>query len=136
MATTWSRIGPLQAKVVCTGDGAAPSGTTEGLDLTGADENGLHLGSVPYEIDAIDLWVETATNMAAVSPGLKCYVMNTITGTWARYATLDKNTAGSDQAEVFKAINPSAQFGRIAWVPSGLTVASTVYMLGHRAPLR
>lgn len=120
-ACTWSSTGDYSAKNVCAdGDEVAPTAITEGIALTRGRIRGL---VVVAEADA---------SQTITSGTLKAYLWDGVVAAWARAPELDLTVseAGSRRYSWsgFTVVVPS---GRIAWVPSTVTLSSggiTLYL--------
>jgi hypothetical protein len=100
-----------------TGTEAAPTtSTTDGLRLDG--------------IKGFTIHVEAGSAMTAGGLFL-AYQFNNVTGNWTRVAdgSLDL-TASAVTKQSWSGFWVAADMNRITWVPSGIGVASTMYILG------
>jgi hypothetical protein len=104
------------AKAVCTtGTESAPTLVTEGLDLWALTGCALH--------------AEAAAAMTAGGK-LLAYAWNPVTSRWNPISdgSLDV-TVSAVQYEAFSGLTVTADIGRIAWVPSGVGQAVTIYIV-------
>jgi hypothetical protein len=121
MATTWTQDATVPstqaavAKAVCTtGTEAAPTLVTEGLDL--------------WSLTGFVVHAEAAAAMTAGGL-LKAYVWNPVTARWNPVPDLDLTVAAL-QYQAFAGFAVSSGIGRIAYVPSGVGQAVTLYIVG------
>ena len=123
--TTWAEIETSAFSNVrgvtatcTTGSEAAPSAATAGLGLRG--------------LKGLSVTVETASggNMTAAGK-LVAYVYNPTSSSWAPVSdgTLDL-TVSAVPKQAFSGFSVTADYGRIAWEPSGVGTAVTVYIVG------
>lgn len=101
-----------------TGTEAAPTGTTAGIDLTGSK------GFVVY--------AEAAAAMTAGGK-LVAYLYNPVTARWTPAPDLDL-TVAAIQYQAFAGFTTTSDFARIAYVPSGVGQAVTVYIMARKLP--
>jgi hypothetical protein len=127
MATTWTQDATLStyqaavAKAVCTtGTEADPTLVTEGLDL--------------WSLTGFAVHAEAAAAMTAGGL-LKAYAWNPVTARWNPVSdgSLDLIVAAV-QYQAFQGLEVTSGIGRIAYVPSGVGQAVTLYLVGtpHR----
>lgn len=109
----WARV----AKAVCTtGSESAPSASSsEGLMLVG--------------VATYMVYLESASG-AFAGGTLECYLQNLLSGKWNRRQDMDL-TVGALTNECFGGFEVDARFGRLAFVPQGLGVGSTIYIVGR-----
>lgn len=120
--TTWTidtTVGSNQAtvaKAVCTtGSESAPTLVSEGLAL--------------WDLRGCDVHAEAAAAMTAGGK-LLAYTWNPVSARWNPISdgTLDL-TAAAVQYQAWSGLTVSADIGRIAWVPSGVGQAVTIYII-------
>lgn len=115
-ATTWSSpVGGTRAIAVCTtGTEAAPATWSDGLALWGVAGFAVH--------------VEAALAMTAGT--LQAYLYNPESGSWNRAPDLDIAVPAGVTKHASAGFEVTAPTSRIAYLPSGLGVAVTVYIIG------
>ena len=116
MATTWSSTGNRSAKAVSTSTGGtatgdAPTLATDGVNLTG-------IGGVAIQVSA-----DSGKKLAGAGT-LQCYVYDADTlGVWVRVPDLDQTIGVTNlRGQSFPGIYVPSPRGRVAWIPSGVTV--------------
>jgi hypothetical protein len=121
MATTWTQDATLStyqaavAKAVCTtGTEADPTLVTEGLDL--------------WSLTGFAVHAEAAAAMT-VDGLLKAYAWNPVSARWNPVPDLDLTVAAL-QYQAFPGFEVTSGIGRIAYVPSGVGQAVTLYLVG------
>jgi hypothetical protein len=121
-ATTWTTDTTVPtnqatvAKAVCTtGTESAPTLVTEGLDL--------------WALTGCTVNAEAAAAMTAGGK-LLAYTWNPVTSRWNPVSdgSLDL-TVSAVQYQAFSGLTVTADIGRIAWVPSGVGQAVTIYIV-------
>jgi hypothetical protein len=116
--TTWSRgARRYTAIATCTtGTESAPSGTSSilGLELTG--------------LEGFTVYAEAGGAMTA-GGFLQAYLQNPASGNWVRAPDLDL-TAQALSSQAFAGFTVNGGSGRIAYVPSGIGLAVTIYIVG------
>jgi hypothetical protein len=114
MATTWTTLGgnSRSSRAACTtGTEAAPSGAEDGSLLSGV--GGF---SVVVEADAAQTLSGAGTLLA--------YLYSDVTGRWSRAPDLDLYVSASAvRGQGFPGFAVSSSRGRVAYVPSGVTVS-------------
>lgn len=102
-------------KAACTtGTESAPTLVTEGIDLRG--------------LSSLSVAVETAGTMTAGGT-LQAYVWNPVTAQWNRCPALDL-TVQALASQAFPTLRVEAGFGRFTYVPNGVGVACSIYVVG------
>lgn len=115
MSTTWANTYNRGVKATCTsGTELAPSGATAGFDLQLAT--------------GFAVFVESAAT-AFTAGKLLAYLYNPISGAWSAAPDLDL-TVAAVVSQGFSGFRVPCNSGRIAFVPSGLGQACTVYING------
>lgn len=122
-STTWSTT-PTGAKAVCTtGSESAPTLVTEGLRLD-ASNSGVRA------VKSFTVHAETAGTMTAGGV-LQAYLWNPTgnsgNGQWNRAPDLDL-TVSALASQAFPGFTVTSPVGRIAYVPSGVGLAVTIYI--------
>lgn len=124
-ATTWADLAALPSwsrgvSATCTtGTESAPAAATDGIALNG--------------FAGFSVTIETGGTMTAGGQ-LLAYMRNASSGNWVRAPDLDLVVqALANQS--FGGFTVTADVGRVAYVPSGVGVASTIYIIGT-APRR
>lgn len=122
--TTWSEVHRgMPAGVHCVKGAftltteAAPTAATDGISLS--------------DLDGLSVEAEAVTAMTAGGRYL-AYLYNPTTGNWAPVSdgSLDL-TASAVTQQSWPGFTVTVPHGRIAWVPSGIGVASDLYICGH-----
>jgi hypothetical protein len=120
-ATTWTTDGTLPAyqaavsKAVCTtGTESAPTLGTQGLDL--------------WNLTGFAVHAEAAAAMTAGGK-LLAYTWNPVTSRWNPAPDLDL-VVSALQYQSFAGFQITAGIGRVAFVPSGVGQAVTIYVVG------
>lgn len=107
--------------IVCT------SGTES--TLTASSAEGLKLNALFSKIAGLSVHAETAGTMTAGGT-LQAYVQNPATGNWNRAPDLDL-TVQALARQSFVGLQIVNQMGRIAWLPSGTGLATTIYITAN-----
>jgi hypothetical protein len=101
-----------------TGTETKPTSATAGLDLIG--------------LAAVDGYVEFASTYApSAGAQFVAHVKNPITGTWTTDSTLDYVLNATTVAQAFN-MTVSVDAGNIAFEPTGVPSATTVYLIGRK----
>lgn len=130
-ATTWTTNTSQTTDLVRVSVGTFTTGTeaapTAGVG-TAPNQKGLDL----FGIEGGTVIIETAGTMTAGGV-LKAYIYNPITTNWIPMPDMDITVpaAASHSASFFV----WGDWSRIAFVPSGVGLASTIYISGRRLPL-
>ena len=117
--TTWSiPSSPYRVAkaVTTTGTESAPSGTTEGIALSG--------------LSGVNVYVIASSAMTAGGT-LLAYVLDPVTAAWYRDPDLDL-TVSALTTQTWGGWQINGGAGRLAYVPSGVGVAVTLYVVGVR----
>jgi hypothetical protein len=88
---------------------------------------GLNLASVR----GFNLCVETVTDAGPFLAGtLQAYVLNPVSGNWARNPSLDVTLTAGLYRQCFAGWQVPSPIGRIAFLPSGTGQPSSIYLIG------
>lgn len=125
-AATYTNPTGTTAKIVCaSGTCDAPTLATQGL-------NGADLTGYQVTVAADD------TRTLSGAGTLLCYVYDADVGAWARVPDMDITVGtGSVQYLAFPGVWLAAPRGRIAYVPSSVTVSAggvTIWLVGTKKP--
>lgn len=117
--TTWEATGTRSVKATCTtGSESAPTAATEGALLSG--------------VSGFAVVIEAGASQTVAGGSLLAYVYNDVSGLWGRAPELDLSVpATATRVYAFSGFTVTAPRGRIAYVPSGVTISSgsaTVYI--------
>lgn len=122
--TTWTDVHRgMPADVHCvkgaftTTTEAAPTAATDGFSLS--------------DVDGLSLEAEGASTLTAGGKYI-AYIYNPTTSAWAPVSdgSLDL-TAAAVPKQAWSGFTVTVPYSRIAWVPSGVGVASDLYICGH-----
>lgn len=118
---------PAAASCTWTYSGHTAVGTcTTGTESTLAASDGLPL--VDWRaFSGVSVYAETAGTMTASV--LQAWAQNPVTGAWMRVPDLDLTVQALAKQGWFGLSVPSPT-GRIAWLPSGTGLATTIYIIG------
>jgi hypothetical protein len=119
-----------QATTTTPSNGGKYVTVTFSLTTEAAPTDGSSAGIRLDGIGALSLQAESATNMTAGGVFL-AYVQNPITLKWMRVSdgSLDLTTAATTK-QAWAGLKVEGSVGRITWVPSGVGVATTLYIIG------
>jgi hypothetical protein len=97
--------------------------------LTASSAEGLKLNTLFSRTMGLSVHAETAGTMTAGGV-LQAYVQNPVTGNWNRVPDLDL-TVQALARQSFVGLAIVNQMGRIAWLPSGTGLATTIYITAN-----